>query len=72
MHLKSDNIEIMINDEADKVIEELLDSLKNRYQNNLKSMKGSESVFDYVMNIWMIGKNSIKFYYLKKKIFIAT
>ena len=72
MHLKSDNIEIMINDEADKVIEELLDSLKNRYQNNLKSMKGSESVFDYVMNIWMIGKNSIKLYYLKKKIFIAT
>ena len=72
MHLKSDNIEIMINDEADKVIEELLDSLKNRYQNNLKSMKSSESVFDYVMNIWMIGKNSIKLYYLKKKIFIAT
>ena len=30
MHSKSDNIEIMINDEANKVI----DSLKNRYQNN--------------------------------------
>ena len=27
MHLKSDNIEIMINDEADKVIKELFDSL---------------------------------------------
>ena len=37
MHSKSDNIEIMINDEADKVIEELFKSLKNRYQNNLKS-----------------------------------
>ena len=31
MHLKSDNIEIMINDEADEIIEELFDSLKNRY-----------------------------------------
>ena len=32
MHLKSDNIEIMINDEADvkKDIKELFDSLKNR------------------------------------------
>ena len=27
MHSKSDNIEIMINDEADKVIKELFDSL---------------------------------------------
>ena len=49
MHLKSDNIEIMINDEADKVIEELLKSLQNRCQNNLeKSMTGSEFVFNYV------------------------
>ena len=48
MHSKSDNIEIMINDEADEVIKELFDSLKNRYQNNLESMKGSELVFDYV------------------------
>ena len=48
MHSKSYNIEIMINDEADEVIKELFDSLKNRYQNNLKSVKGSEFVFDYV------------------------
>ena len=48
MHSKSHNIEIMINDEADEVIEELFDSLKNRYQNNLESMKDSESVFDHV------------------------
>ena len=45
MHSKSDNIKIMINDEPDKVIEELFNSLKNRYQNNLKSMKDSEFVF---------------------------
>ena len=45
---KSDNIEIMINHEADEVIKELFNSLKNRYQNKLKLMKGSEFVFDYV------------------------
>ena len=52
MHSKSDNIEIMINDEADEVIKELFDSLKNRYQNNLESMKGSEFVFDYVQLLY--------------------
>ena len=45
---KNDNIEITINDEADEVIKELFDLLKNRYQNNLESMKDSEFVFDYV------------------------
>ena len=48
VHSKSDNIEIMINDEADEVIKELFDLLKNRYQNNLESMKGSEFAFDFV------------------------
>ena len=38
----------MINDEADKVIKDLFASLKNRCQNNLESMKGTEFVFDYV------------------------
>ena len=39
----------MINDKADKVFEELSESPRNRYQNNLeKSMKRSEFVFDYV------------------------
>ena len=44
MHSKSDNIEIMINDEADEFIKEIFDSLKNRYQNNLEF----EFIFDYV------------------------
>ena len=48
MRLKSDNIKNIINDEANEVMKKLFDSLKNRYQNNLKSMKGSESVFNYV------------------------
>ena len=41
-------MEIMINDEADEVIKEFFDSLQNRYQNNLESMKGSQFVFGYV------------------------
>ena len=31
---KSDNIEILINDEADGAIKRLFDSLENRYENN--------------------------------------
>ena len=52
MHSKSDNIEIMISDEADEVIKRLFNSLKNRYQNNLQSMRGSELVFDYVQLLY--------------------
>ena len=49
MHSKSDNMEIMINSNADKVVKELFESFKNRYQNNLeKKVEGSEFVFDYV------------------------
>ena len=46
---KSDNIKIIMNDEADKVIKKLFKLLEKRYQNNLeKSMEGREFVFDYV------------------------
>ena len=48
MHSKCDDMEIIINDEADEVTKELFDSLKNRYQNNLESIKVSELVFHYV------------------------
>ena len=48
MHSKSNNIEIKISDEADEIIKKYCDSFKNRYQNNLQSMRGSEFVFDYV------------------------
>ena len=34
--------------ETDEIIEELSDSPKSRYQNNLELMKGSEFVFNYV------------------------
>ena len=48
MHSKSDNTQIVINDEADEVIKELFDSLKNRYQNDSELIKSSEFVVDYV------------------------
>ena len=47
-HSKSDNIEIMINDETNQVIKERFDSHIQRYRNNQKPMKGSQFVIDYV------------------------
>ena len=55
MHSRSDNIEIMLNDRADEVTKELFKSLKNRYQNNWNSMKGSEFVFEYVHYLSMLS-----------------
>ena len=44
MYSKSDNIEIMINDQADEVMKELFKALLHRDQNNVKKpMKVSES-----------------------------
>ena len=48
MHSKSENREIMINEETDEVTEGYFKSLKNRFQNNFESMKGSDFVFDDV------------------------
>ena len=49
MHSKSDSMEIMINDKADEIVEELFQSLRNRYQNNFeKLMKESDFVFNYL------------------------
>ena len=48
MHSKSENIEIMTNEETDEVTEGDFKSLKNGFQNNLESMKGSDFVFDDV------------------------
>ena len=48
MHSRNDYIKMKINDEADEVIKDLFDLPKNRNQNNLESVNGSEFVFDYV------------------------
>ena len=55
MHSKNDNIEIVISDEADgdvKIDFQILDSLKNRYQNNLQLIRGSVFDFDYVQLLY--------------------
>ena len=43
----------MVNDKVEEVIKELFKSLKNRYQNNLESIKGSEFVFNYIYRSYM-------------------
>ena len=49
MHLKSDQIEIMIHDEADEVTKEPFESLLKRYQIWLEtSMKCGDVIFYYV------------------------
>ena len=49
MHSKSDKIEIMIYDKADKVTKELFQSVLSKYQLGLEiSMKGSDFIFDHI------------------------
>ena len=49
VHSKSDNIEIMMGSETDKIIVELFVSLLQRYQEGLEeSIKGSEFIFDSI------------------------
>ena len=72
MYSKSDNTKIIINDKAHEVIEKLFESLKN----NLKSMKGSVFIFNYVHLLyykchkinWTCGGPCIDSpYWIKKK-----
>ena len=53
IHLKSDNIEIMMGSETDEIIKELFESLLQRYQERLaNSKKGSNLVFDSVDTLY--------------------
>ena len=59
IYTKSNNIEIMIGSDTDDVIEEVLNSLLQRYQENLKEkMGGPEFVFDAV-NVMYFDLNKI-------------
>ena len=52
MYSKSDNVEIMMGFDTNEIIENLFDSILQRYQKGLeKSMKGSDFVFDYVESL---------------------
>ena len=45
MHTRSDNIEIMIGSETDDIIDELFESLLQKYQEGLeKSLRGSQFI----------------------------
>ena len=49
MHAKSNNVEITMGNETNEIIEELLKSLLQGYQEGLEeSMRGSEFIFDRV------------------------
>ena len=49
----SDNIEIMLGNETDKIIEDLFDSFLQRYQKGFEeSMKGSEFIFDSINSLY--------------------
>ena len=49
MHSKSDNVEFTSYNDTNEVADELFDSLRSRYQDNLeKSIKGSEFISDSV------------------------
>ena len=49
MYTNSDNIDIMIGNETDEIIEELFESLLQRYQKNLEEkMRGGEFVYDSI------------------------
>ena len=53
MHAKSDNIEIMIGSDTYEVIEELFESLLEKYQENLaEKMSGSEFIFDGINSLY--------------------
>ena len=53
MHSKNCHLETMINDKADKVMENIFESLKNRYQNNSESIKGNEFLFNLFVALEM-------------------
>ena len=49
MYTKSNNMEIMMGSETDKIIEELFKSFLQKYQEGIEeSMRGSEFVYDSV------------------------
>ena len=55
MHTKSDYIEIMMGSEADESLEDLLESLLQRYQGGSgESMGGSEFILDSVDRLYQV------------------
>ena len=60
MHSKSYKIEIFINDKAEEVIEELLQSLLSKYQISLvTAMTGTSFIFDHYYKFSKINLNLV-------------
>ena len=62
MQTKSDNVQIMMSSETDEIIEELLKSLLQKYQEGLEeSMKGSDFIPDSVdLLYYQLRKTSLE------------
>ena len=53
MYSNSDNIEVMMGRQTEKIMEDLLDSFLGRHQQNLEEpMRGSDFVFDCVDSLY--------------------
>ena len=53
MHSASDNIKFTPYNDANEVVNELFESLRSKYQDNLEiSMRGSDFIFDSVQLIY--------------------
>ena len=48
MHIKSDNIGIMVDKDTDKIIQELFDPLLRKYHTVIEPIESSNFVIDYV------------------------
>ena len=60
MHTKSNNVEIMMGSETDEIIDELLKSFLQKYQEGLEeSMRGSEFIFDSVDSLYYNNLNKV-------------
>ena len=60
MHTKSNNVEIMMVSETDEIIDELLKSFLQKYQEGLEeSMRGSEFIFDSVDSLYYNNLNKV-------------
>ena len=60
MHSNGDNIEVIVNDNADEVIEELFQSPPSRYQSAFETlMKGSNFLFDCGSFILLFHKTNL-------------
>ena len=52
MHSRNDNLEIMMGSQTCEIVEELFESLLQRYQEGLESMKESKFIFDSVNSLY--------------------